>query len=87
MNGEAVIENPASGEVIWRDNVGVTCRRWNWRQGTRTRLDYASSRMWFILESLETMPEAALDEASEMLVSGLNALMPGSLIERRRIAV
>ena len=29
---------PRPGEVVWRDDVGVTCRRWNWRQGTRTRL-------------------------------------------------
>lgn len=87
MNGEAVIEKPLPGEVIWRDDVGVTCRRWNWRQGTRTRLDHASGRMWFILEALETIPEAALEEASNMLMDGLNALMPRSLIERRRVAV
>ena len=31
MNGEVVIENPLPGEVIWRDDAGVTCRRWNWR--------------------------------------------------------
>jgi DNA/RNA-binding domain of Phe-tRNA-synthetase-like protein len=87
MNGEAVVENPSPGEVVWRDDVGVTCRRWNWRQGTRTRLDHALGRMWFILESLETMPGAVLEEASDMLVDGLNALMPSSLIERRRIGV
>jgi DNA/RNA-binding domain of Phe-tRNA-synthetase-like protein len=44
MNGEAVIENPAKGEVIWRDDIGVTCRRWNWRQGTRTRLETLGAR-------------------------------------------
>jgi hypothetical protein len=25
--------------VIWRDDVAVTCRRWNWRQGRRPAAD------------------------------------------------
>jgi len=86
MNGEAVVENPEPGEVIWRDEIGVTCRRWNWRQGTRTRLENASGRMWFVLESLETMPEEALRDATSMLVEGLNALMPGSVVSSARVA-
>jgi DNA/RNA-binding domain of Phe-tRNA-synthetase-like protein len=24
---------PRLGEIVWRDDAGVTCRRWNWRQG------------------------------------------------------
>ncbi|MBC7468790.1 MAG: hypothetical protein H7322_05640 [Ramlibacter sp.] len=33
-DGEPVIEHPDAGEVVWRDDDGVTCRRWNWRQET-----------------------------------------------------
>ncbi|ASQ12614.1 hypothetical protein GOB07_30915 [Sinorhizobium meliloti] len=87
MNGEVVMENPLPGEVIWRDDAGVTCRRWNWRQGTRTRLEATDRRMWFVLESLETMPEGALAEASDMLVEGLNTLMPDCLVFAQWIAV
>ena len=85
MNGEAVIENPTKGEVIWRDDIGVTCRRWNWRQGTRTRLETLGGRMWFILESLATMPEEALEEAANMLVNGLRQLAPGCEVYRHKI--
>ncbi|WP_095203728.1 B3/B4 domain-containing protein [Mesorhizobium carmichaelinearum] len=87
MNGEAIIENPARGEVIWRDDVGVTCRRWNWRQGTRTRLEIVGGRMWFILESLATMPEEALDEAGNMLAGGLRDLAPGCEIYKHKVVV
>ncbi|OJY78659.1 MAG: hypothetical protein BGP09_02190 [Rhizobium sp. 60-20] len=88
MNGEAVIETPSKGEVIWRDDVGVTCRRWNWRQGTRTRLGRPNGgRMWFILESLRSMPEEALDEAGDMLANGLKLLMPGCEIQRQKISL
>jgi DNA/RNA-binding domain of Phe-tRNA-synthetase-like protein len=34
----AAVEYAVRGEVIWRDDRGVTCRRWNWRQGARTQL-------------------------------------------------
>lgn len=85
MNGEAVIEHPAPGEVIWRDDIGVTCRRWNWRQGTRTRLDSASRRMWFILESLGAMPDEALAEAGDVFCEGLSRLMPGCEIVRHKV--
>ena len=36
--GEEAVEHPEPGEVVWCDDEGVTCRRWNWRQGVRTRL-------------------------------------------------
>ena len=76
--GQPVIEYPDVGEVIWRDDIGVTCRRWNWRQGVRTRLDSQAQHMWFILESLPSMPLSALQEAGDELVSNLQRLMPGS---------
>lgn len=27
--GETVVENPPAGEIVWYDDGGVTCRRWN----------------------------------------------------------
>jgi len=76
--GQPDVEYPDAGEVIWRDDVGVTCRRWNWRQGVRTRLDSQAQTMWFILESLPAMPLAALEAAGDELVSHLQRLMPGA---------
>jgi len=78
--GEVVDESPEPGEVIWRDDQGVTCRRWNWRQGVRTRLDASARQMWFILESLPAMPLIALQQASDDLISGLEQMMPGAQI-------
>lgn len=76
--GQPMMEHPEPGEVIWRDDLGVTCRRWNWRQGVRTRLDSQAQSMWFILESLPSMPLAALEKAGEELVNNLQRLMPGA---------
>ncbi|WP_342754972.1 B3/4 domain-containing protein [Pantoea sp. MBD-2R] len=76
-DGQPGSESPEAGEVIWRDDIGVTCRRWNWRQGVRTRLSVADSSMWFILESLPEMPLEALHAAGRMLTDGLEKMMPG----------
>jgi len=80
-DGAPAVEAPEKGEVIWRDDQGVTCRRWNWRQGVRTRLNADARRMWFILESLVPMPIEALQEAGDKLVAGLRAMSPQAQID------
>jgi len=75
--GEPAVEYPSSGEIIWCDDAGVTCRRWNWRQGIRTRLNIQAQQMWFILESLPEMPLEQLYNAGKMLTDGLETMMPG----------
>lgn len=78
--GEPATEHPLPGEVVWRDDMGVTCRRWNWRQGTRTRLDGGERSMWFVLEALAGMPNDALQEAGNALASGLADILPSASI-------
>lgn len=79
--GGAIVEYPPQGEVIWCDDAGVTCRRWNWRQGIRTRTGVDTQQMWFILESLPQMPLEKLHDAGKMLTDGLEKMMPGLWFE------
>lgn len=76
QNGEPKSEMIGPGEVIWRDDHGATCRRWNWRQGVRTRITDDSTAMWFILERLAPMPIPALLQAGDDLIAGLKRLSP-----------
>ena len=64
---------PAPGEIVWRDDLGVTCRAWNWRQGVRTRITEASSHVYFLLEAMEEQGAAALGPATEELRAHLQA--------------
>lgn len=82
--GQPWVETVDRGEVVWRDDVGVTCRRWNWRQSVRTRLDVGARDMWFVLERLHPMPLASLDEAGDRLVGELRRLAPGAAISNCR---
>jgi len=67
--------------------MGVTCRRWNWRQGVRTHLSASDQEMWFILESLPEMPLDALHAAGKMLTDGLTQMMPGLLFETTLVSI
>lgn len=75
-SGEPIIEYPEVGEVVWCDEDGVTCRRWNWRQGRRTQLRDDTTSAVFILDALEPMTSEALRAAGEDLTARLLLLGP-----------
>ncbi|GAA3548586.1 B3/B4 domain-containing protein [Streptomyces osmaniensis] len=83
VGGEQVIEHPDAGEIVWRDEAGVTCRRWNWRQGPRTRLTEETVSGIFLLESLTPMPVADVETAAEELADLLQKFSPAAEIEIR----
>ncbi|WP_418955661.1 B3/4 domain-containing protein [Streptomyces tritici] len=78
--GEEVVEHPDAGEIVWCDEEGVTCRRWNWRQGPRTRIDDSTVNAIFLLESLAPMTMDALVAAGAELAEALEKLSPGARI-------
>lgn len=84
-DGETVIGNPEPGEVVWRDDAGVTCRRWNWRQARRTALTDDTTSALFILDALDPMTDAELEAASDDLVVHLMRLGPDVQVERRLV--
>jgi DNA/RNA-binding domain of Phe-tRNA-synthetase-like protein len=79
-NGAPCEEQVAEGEVIWRDSGGVTCRRWNWRQCVRTRIQETTSSIWFVFDRLEPMPMSALLEAGALLCETLRQLNPDAIL-------
>jgi DNA/RNA-binding domain of Phe-tRNA-synthetase-like protein len=84
-NGSAVVEHPEPGEVVWRDDTGVTCRRWNWRQCVRTRITEETKNALFILERLDPYPIGRLRAAGEALAAALADISPGVVITTRLI--
>ncbi|MET8411494.1 phenylalanine--tRNA ligase beta subunit-related protein [Streptomyces sp. NPDC005195] len=78
--GTDTVEHPDAGEVVWRDGTGVTCRRWNWRQGPRTRLTEESTSAIFLLEGLAPVPVAAIEAAAAELAGLLEKFSPGARV-------
>jgi DNA/RNA-binding domain of Phe-tRNA-synthetase-like protein len=82
-DGRAVVEHPDRGEVVWCDDVGVTCRRWNWRQARRTQLREDTTAALFILDALDPMADEALQAAAQALITHLTRLGPDVRAARR----
>ncbi|MFC4607675.1 B3/4 domain-containing protein [Streptomyces maoxianensis] len=81
--GLEAVEHPDAGEVVWCDDEGVTCRRWNWRQGVRTRLTEESVNALFLLEGMAPMTTGELEAAAAELAESLEKLSPGARITVR----
>ena len=64
--GESEARSPQRGEVIYRDDQGAVCRRWNWKEADRTKLTESTSRAILVVEAL---PPTAPDELGEALVA------------------
>ena len=85
-DGLAVTEHPDPGEVVWCDEAGVTCRRWNWRQARRTQLRDDTTAALFILDALDPVTDQELHAAADDLVARLTGFGPGVRAARRLIA-
>lgn len=83
--GGKVVEYPDVGEVVWCDEEGVTCRRWNWRQGPRTALEEGTRRVLFILDLLDPVTNEKVSAAADELVEVLRRTSPGIVAARRLI--
>lgn len=62
-------EPPQPGEVIYRDDAGVICRAWNWRESDRTKLTEQTTDAFLCIEALPAHGEAALRAACDELAA------------------
>lgn len=76
QDGAEVINYPQSGEVIWADSSGVTCRMWNWRQGRRTQITEATRNVYFVLDRLAPYSLDELKVAGDELMDQLKIFSP-----------
>jgi DNA/RNA-binding domain of Phe-tRNA-synthetase-like protein len=72
------VEHPRPGEVVWGDERGVTCRRWNWRQGRRTQLTADTTAAYFLFDALAACDDVQLAAAMDRLGTLLTDLVPAA---------
>lgn len=77
---------PAPGEVIYRDEIGVICRCWNWREADRTKLTEATTDAILVIEALESHgPDrlrAACDQLAALVAEHLGGRALVSILNR-----
>lgn len=86
-NGEVVNANPEPGEIVWRDDDGVTCRRWNWRQCVRTHLNEETTSALFIFDGVGDGAQERVEAASSQLAESFAAWWPGVSITSRQFSL
>jgi DNA/RNA-binding domain of Phe-tRNA-synthetase-like protein len=69
LRGDLHLVRTDEGEVAWRDDEGITCRRWNWRQEPRTRLTDKTTNAFFVFDQLP--PQRSLANAVQELLDQL----------------
>lgn len=69
--GAAEPQPPAPGEVVYRDDLGVLCRAWNWREADRTKLTEATRDALLVLGALPPSSEAQLRAACDDLAASI----------------
>lgn len=58
--GEKEPRTPHIGEVLYKDDNGAICRRWNWKEADRTKLTEDTTRCILVIEALPPVNEEKL---------------------------
>ncbi|MBW8877975.1 MAG: hypothetical protein JF614_23680 [Acidobacteria bacterium] len=70
--GEPEARPPYPGEVIYKDDLGAICRRWNWKEADRTKLTPQTRRAILVLEGLPPVGVEQIVEATGTLAALLS---------------
>lgn len=69
--GEKEARAPRAGEIVYKDDAGAICRRWNWKEADRTKLTQETRHAFLVIEALPPVPrdtvETAIHELAELV--------------------
>jgi DNA/RNA-binding domain of Phe-tRNA-synthetase-like protein len=86
--GEPEPRAPRPGEIIYKDDRGAICRRWNWKEADRTKLTTTTRHAVLVLEGLPPVGRDLVERATEELAGLVRTHCGGSvrtaLVDRSR---
>jgi DNA/RNA-binding domain of Phe-tRNA-synthetase-like protein len=86
--GESESRPPKPGEVIYKDDRGAICRRWNWKEAERTKLTFETKNAVLVLEALPPIGAEDLQAAATELAGLVRGRLGGDvkveLLDRQR---
>lgn len=65
--GEQEGRPPYPNEVIYKDNQGTICRRWNWKEADRTKLTEGTINAFIVIEGLPPVDRDKIQQAATEL--------------------
>lgn len=75
--GESEARPAKPGEIVYCDDQGPVCRRWNWKEADRTKLSSKTTHALFVIEALPPIPRTVLRSALSELANSLEQYCGG----------
>ncbi len=89
--GEPEPRAPKAGEVIYRDELGAICRRWNWKEADRSKLTAATRNAVLVVEGLPPAGRAEIEAALAALARLVREHCGGAIalhvLDREQLAI
>ena len=84
--GEKEARAPRAGEIIYKDEVGALCRRWNWKEADRTKLTPETQNAFLVIETLPPVPrdtvETAIRELADLVKRYCGGTVSTALLDK-----
>lgn len=85
------VDHPKEGEVIYRDNKEVLCRRWNWRECDKSKMTQETQNVMLIAEGLSPTSreevKSAISELSEMVQTFCGGQVRMEILDAQKMEV
>lgn len=78
--GEKEARPPYPDEVIYKDDEGAICRRWNWKEAGRTKLTEETTNSFMVLEALPPVKREELEKAVAELADLIKDYCNGEIV-------
>jgi len=75
--GSNVNNPPLKGEVVYKDDAGIICRCWNWREGDRTKITEKTKNAILVMEDINKSGnlKEALNEIEKLVKEDENTII------------
>ena len=77
--GEKEARAPHAGEIIYKDEVGAICRRWNWKEADRTKLTQETQNAFLVIETLPPVTRETVETAIHELADLIKQFCGGTV--------
>lgn len=77
--GEKEERPPHPGEVIYKDDNGAICRRWNWKEAERTKLTADTRNAFLVTEGLPPVDRSSIETIVQELATQVQKYCGGSV--------
>lgn len=77
--GEKEARAPRAGEILYKDDNGAICRRWNWKEADRTKLTQETKNAFLVIEALPPVSRDTVETAIRELADLVKQFCGGTV--------